>query len=58
MLSCTEKNRRGFVLIALAIVFANKKTPVTVGGFGLPLRRNEKSADPPVTGVFELLNFV
>jgi hypothetical protein len=30
---------------------------VTVGGFGLPLRRNEKSADPPVTGVFELLNY-
>jgi hypothetical protein len=37
--------------------FLQKKTPVTVGGFGLPLRRNYKSAYPPVTGVSELMNY-
>jgi hypothetical protein len=30
---------------------SNKKTPVTVGGFGMPFAPNLKAQYPPVTGV-------
>jgi hypothetical protein len=33
------------------MLFEIKKTPVTVGGFGVPYALLTKAHDPPVTGV-------
>jgi len=35
----------------MVVVVENKKTPVTVGGVGMPFAPNLKAQDPPVTGV-------
>ena len=37
--------------VVVSIVLSNKKTPVTVGGFGMPFALHLKAQNPPVTGV-------
>jgi len=37
--------------VVVSIVLSNKKTPVTVGGFGMPFAPLTKAQYPPVTGV-------
>jgi hypothetical protein len=39
------------ISVVVSIVLSNKKTPVTVGGFGMPFALHLKAQNPPVTGV-------